>query len=74
MLSKTDVIDRLTAAFAPHRCVAELQDYDSKFGFRVFGPDDAPLYTRSRVPIQIGRDARSLDQVIALAKSRMGAV
>lgn len=74
MLSKTDVIERLTRAFVPLKCVAELQDYESKVGFCVFDTMGEPRYTRSRVPLRLARDERGLAVLIRHANTAFASV
>lgn len=45
MRSKEQVKSMVESAFAPLRCVAELQGDGDKFGFRVYGPDQGPVIT-----------------------------
>ena len=71
MHAKTDVIAILSNAFAPLECLGELQDYDSKFGFRVYGAEDQDLYTRGMIPIREGRDPAGLDVVIRIARAAL---
>jgi len=69
--AKSGVIAILSDAFAPLECVAELQDYESKFGFRIYGAEGQVLYTREMIPIHQGRDPAGLDLVIRTARDAL---
>ena len=47
MLTSEAILDKVTRAFAPYHVVAELQDYHSKLGFRVY--DNELAVTESTV-------------------------
>lgn len=64
MRSKAQVRSIVESAFAPLRCVAELQDHGEKFGFRVYGPDNEPVVTFADQPMDALRDGPGLETVI----------
>jgi hypothetical protein len=43
MIDKQDLIDIVESAFKPLECVAELQNYEHAFGFRVYLPNEEPI-------------------------------
>ena len=43
MFEKSQLVSIVESAFAPLRCVAELQDYDHAFGFAVYLPDGSRI-------------------------------
>ncbi len=45
LLTSEAILDKVTRAFAPYHVVAELQDYHSKLGFRVYDLDGETIET-----------------------------
>lgn len=43
MFEKSQLVGIVESAFAPLRCVAELQDYEHAFGFAVYLPDGSRI-------------------------------
>jgi hypothetical protein len=43
MLDKTELVGIVESAFAPLKCVAELQNYNHAFGFAVYLPDGSRI-------------------------------
>lgn len=58
----------VAAAFAPLECVAELQDYDNRLGFRIYSPDDQPVVTVEPIPVRRLLSGPSLATVIERAR------
>jgi hypothetical protein len=59
------------SAFRPLECIAEVQDYDSRVGFRVYGPDNQPLLTVEDLTRSKVKDSQRLESILQQARERV---
>ncbi|WP_426701488.1 hypothetical protein ACPPVV_00280 [Rhodanobacter sp. Col0626] len=71
MRAKDQVIEILQSAFMPLECVAELHDFNKDVGFRVYGPDNAPLLTFKDTPIDGLLSGPGLGTIIEAVRRRV---
>ena len=60
MLTDTEILEYVRQAFLPHRCVAEVWDYDKKLRLRIFDSEDKVLWTRQNVNLDSVREVLDL--------------
>lgn len=73
MRSKEHILALIQAAFDPLECVAELTDYQTKVGFRVYGADGQPMVTFRPVPVDQLASGPGLVSIIEGARRRVEA-
>ena len=71
MLTDDEIKDRVENAFSPHRCVAEVFDYNQKLRFKVFGKNDESLAEMPSIILRKVRDPQILEQILAEVRSRI---
>lgn len=59
------------SAFRPLVCVAEVQDYDTRIGFRVYGPNNEPLLTVEDLTRSKVADAKRFESILKQARRRI---
>ena len=63
-LTSEEILEKVQRAFAPFHVVAELQDYHSKLGFRVYGESDKIIGTYEGNLVEDLRNPANLKQLI----------
>ena len=71
MRTKEQIVDLVQGAFAPLECVAELSDYRTKIGFRVYGVNDQPILKFEPIPIHQLASGQGLVTIIEAARRRV---
>jgi hypothetical protein len=69
MLTSEAILDKVRRAFAPYHVVAELQDYHSKLGFRVYDLDGETIDTFEGSLIRELRTPANLKRLILDARA-----
>ena len=63
-LANEKIIETLRRSFAPFRCVAQLQDYENRIGFRVYASNGEILGTFEGNTTDSVRDPKVLRQLV----------
>lgn len=71
MRTKEQVVEIIQSAFAPLDCVAELHDYNSVVGFRVYSPSSEPLLKFKDAPIDSLLSGPGLETIIDAARRKV---
>lgn len=71
MLTDDEIKSRVENAFLPHRCVAEIFDYNQKLRFKIFGKNDESLVEMPLIVLRKMRDPQILEQLLTEARSRI---
>jgi hypothetical protein len=72
MLTNEEMAGKVQNAFAPLRCVVEIQD-DRKLTLKVFNGKDKPILSMRTFALNDGSDENQLAHVLRLARSRVRA-
>jgi len=63
-LTSEEILEKVQRSFLPFHVVAELQDYHSKLGFRVYGENDEVIGTYEGMAIADLRNPENLKRLI----------
>jgi hypothetical protein len=72
MLTDEQIAGKVQNAFAPLRCVVEIQD-DRKLTLKVFNGKDKPILRLRTFALKDGSDENQLAHILRLARSRIRA-
>jgi hypothetical protein len=70
-LTSEEILEKVRKAFAPFHVVAELQDYHSKLGFRVYGENNEIIGTYEGNLVEDLRNPGNLKQLIMDARANI---
>ena len=73
MLDKSELVPIFQSAFLPLECVAELQDYDHAFGFRVYLPSGEYI-THKEPDVSVLLHDRQLTAVIERYRAKVASI
>ncbi|MCC8686087.1 hypothetical protein ABFU27_02650 [Xanthomonas campestris pv. raphani] len=71
MRTKEQVVEVIQSAFAPLDCVAELHDYNTVVGFRVYGPTNEPLLKFKETSVDSLLSGPGLETIIDAARRKV---
>lgn len=70
-LSIEDAAQIAERAFLPLECVAEVQDYRYRLGFRIYDPENQPLLTAEDLVAPQVTDLRRLESILFQTRERV---